>query len=191
MLELIIEADQKIFLALNAMHWAATDFLWSQFSKNIIWLPLYIWLIYLFWNEFKTQIWKVLLSISLLILVSDQTCNLAKNGFQRLRPCHDPIISAQTHTVNNNCGGSYGFFSGHAANSFALFAFVLALFRKKHRGIEWVMLTYAALVSLSRIFLGVHYPLDILCGALCGTLYGIMFGQLFLQYLVVPLKDYE
>lgn len=189
MLELIIEADQKIFLALNGIHWAATDFLWSQFSKNIIWLPLYVWLIYLFWNEYKIQIWKVLLSIFLLILVSDQTCNLAKNGFQRLRPCHEPSISALTHTVNNNCGGSYGFFSGHAANSFALFAFIIALFRKRHRGIEWVMLSYALLVSLSRIFLGVHYPLDILCGAICGLVYGAMFGQLFLQYFLKPVVE--
>jgi undecaprenyl-diphosphatase len=188
MLELLIETDQQIFLTLNAMHWGVTDFFWSQFSKNIIWLPLYVWLIFLIWNEYKIQIWKVLLSISLLILVSDQTSNLAKNGFQRLRPCHDALIGPQTHTVNNNCGGSYGFFSGHAANSFAIFAFITSLFRKKHRNIERVMLAYAILVSLSRIFLGVHYPLDILAGAITGLLYGAMFGQLFLQYFLQPPK---
>jgi undecaprenyl-diphosphatase len=188
MLELLIETDQQLFLALNGMHGVVSDFFWFQFSKHLVWLPLYVWLIYLMWNEYKVQIWKAILTISLLILVSDQTCNLAKNGFQRLRPCHDPVLGPKTHLVNNHCGGTYGFFSGHAANSFALFAFITSLFRKRHRRIEKVMLLYALFVSLSRVFLGVHYPLDILTGALCGSLYGILFGQLFLQYLLTPVK---
>ena len=89
----------------------------------------------------------------------------------RPRPCRDPDIGHLVHRVNNYCGGAYGFVSGHAANSFALATMISLLFRKK-----WVstgLLIWATMVSYSRIYLGVHYPGDVIFGALLGTLLGL------------------
>jgi undecaprenyl-diphosphatase len=95
--------------------------------------------------------------------------HLFKNVFLRLRPCHEPALSGLVHLVNNRCGGSYGFVSSHAANTFGLAIMVLLLFKKLNPWIGYGMVIWAAMVSYSRIYLGVHYPGDILGGALLGS----------------------
>lgn len=117
--------------------------------------------------------WKTVIIgvfIGLLFLLADQiSVQLFKNVFERLRPCHNPEITSMVHIINNHCGGRFGFVSSHAANSFALAIFTGLLLKNHYRFIFPVIVFWAVLVSYSRIYVGVHYPADILGGAILGT----------------------
>lgn len=116
--------------------------------------------------------------IALVIILSDQiSVNFFKEIFLRLRPCHNPEISNLVHTVDG-CGGQYGFVSSHASNTFALAVFLGLIFKKHLSYLLHIMLVWAAIVSYSRIYVGVHYPADILCGALLGVLIAYVFWKL-------------
>jgi undecaprenyl-diphosphatase len=171
MLENLIETDKQWLLWLNGHHSPFFDRIMFAISGRPEWIPLYaIILGFLIWKYRWKTLW-ILLAIAVLITLSDQLANLLKSGIMRPRPCRDPDIGHLVHRVNNYCGGAYGFVSGHAANSFALATMISLLFRKK-----WVttgLLIWAALVSYSRIYLGVHYPGDVIFGALLGTLLGV------------------
>lgn len=113
--------------------------------------------------------------VVIVIILADQiSVNLFKEVFLRLRPCHNPEIKDLVHTINGACGGKYGFVSSHASNTFALAVFVGSVFKKQ---VEWMLFTmflWAAIVSYSRIYVGVHYPGDVLVGALLGSLIGFL-----------------
>ena len=99
-----------------------------------------------------------------MITITDQTANLFKDSFQRLRPCYNEMIKDSIRLVKESCGGKYGFFSAHASNSFTLAVFFGLLYKKKFKYLIYFSLLYASLISYSRIYLGVHFPLDILGG---------------------------
>ena len=98
--------------------------------------------------------------------------------FMRLRPCHNPEIQAQVDTLNGYCGGQYGFVSSHAANYFGIATFLSVLFFRKIRFFIPLIMFWAALIAYSRIYLGVHYPADICCGAILGIILGLIVGGL-------------
>ncbi len=106
----------------------------------------------------------------LAVTVSDLTAvHLFKNVFLRLRPCHEPSIAGMVHLVNDHCGGKYGFISSHASNSFALATFLSLLLGKKIRLFTLLIMLWAILLSYSRVYLGVHYPGDVIVGAIWGA----------------------
>jgi undecaprenyl-diphosphatase len=106
---------------------------------------------------------------------------LFKEVFERLRPCHNSNITDLVHTVYGHCGGKFGFVSSHAANSFALAVFAGLLFKQKFTFVLPVMLFWAVLVSYSRIYVGVHFPLDIICGGVLGSVIAYLVYRVF-QY---------
>ncbi len=113
------------------------------------------------------------LFLGLLLLVGDRTSvMLFKDVFERLRPCHNPELANLVHIINGKCGGQYGFLSSHATNSFALAIFTGLLFKKHYKYMMVSMLIWAAVVSYSRVYVGVHFPADILCGAILGSVVG-------------------
>jgi len=140
-------------------------------SGKLSWLPLYLVLVYFIIKKYKWQSVWWLLAIAFVVLASDQfSVQLFKNVFLRLRPCHTPEIKEMVHLVGR-CGGKFGFVSSHAANTFGVAVFLSLLFRKGW--FTFGILLWALVVSYSRIYLGVHFPGDVICGAILGSGIGI------------------
>jgi undecaprenyl-diphosphatase len=174
----LLHLDSQLFLALNGWHNETWDGIMWWISGKTSWWPFYLLLLaFLVWKK-KWQFLPMLLFIVMVITLADQTSvHLFKNIFQRLRPCHEPALEGLVHLVNNKCGGQFGFISSHAANTFGL-ATLLLLWIKK----GWftcLMLTWALLVAYSRVYLGVHYPADVLVGGIWGAGCGWLVFLLF------------
>jgi undecaprenyl-diphosphatase len=184
MLEAILQKDIELLIYLNNLGTAQWDGFWLVITNKFSAIPLYFVLLYFTYKQFglkKTVI--VILFVALLITVSDQTSNLFKFGWKRLRPCHDENISNLIRLVKENCGGLYSFFSAHAANAMAIAMFFSLILIKKIKIIVPILIIWAYLVAYSRIYIGVHYPLDVVTGMFFGVLYGILCYKLFTVFL--------
>jgi undecaprenyl-diphosphatase len=179
MLEKLLTIDQEILFFFNGLHTTWLDQAMFYLSKTATSIPLYALLVYLIFKFYRKDSWLVFLSIALCVLLADQiTSGFMKPFFERLRPTHNPDIKDLIHTVNGYRGGKYGFASSHAANTFAVAMLIWFLFKQHVSGISWVF-AWAVLISSTRIYLGVHYPSDILVGALVGVICGCISFKLF------------
>ena len=176
MLETLKTIDENLLLYLNAQHNLFFDQLMWLFSNKFFWIPLYAWFLWLMYKKYPKHYWTVIVTIVLMVVASDQLCNLAKENVMRLRPSQEPNLHALVHIVNDYRGGMYGFYSGHASNAFAVAFFMITSITEKRKYLIPVCLVYAILTAYSRIYLGVHYPGDILAGAIIGTLLGTGFA---------------
>lgn len=168
MIETIKKWDEQLFLKLNSHHADWLDPIMYQLTQTVTWLPLFAWLIYLIFKHDRANAWWVLGGVALTILMADQfTSGFLKPFVERLRPCHDPRWDGLLHNYGR-CGGLYGFASSHAANTFAITVFLNKKLKGKIRHLPWLYV-YAVVVSYTRIYLGVHYPMDLIVGALIGT----------------------
>lgn len=177
-MEVIKQLDQSFFLFLNELHSNFWDKAMFLFSSREIWIPFYALIIYVIVKTYKKNSLYILLLIGLSIAVSDQFSGLIKNTIERLRPSNDPAISNLVHIVNDYRGGTFGFFSSHASNSFTIAVIASMLF--KRRMFTLAMFVWAIIVSYTRIYLGLHYPGDILTGWIWGALIGYGFYQLMI-----------
>lgn len=174
----LIDLDRRLFLALNELHSSWLDPVMVWVSGNIIWIPLYVILLYHLFKLPRVHAVVAVLSIALGIALSDQlTSSLMKPMFERARPTWDTELGPLVHTVNNYRGGHFGFPSSHAANTFCA-AMLLNLILQR----RWlpVLFFWAALVSYSRIYLGVHFPGDVTVGAILGMACGWIAYQVYL-----------
>lgn len=169
LVENIASWDQELFLYLNALHNDSLDPIMIWISGKLTWLPFYVIILaFIIWH-FKKRTLLILVGIALTILFADQLASgLMKPLFGRLRPCHDPALEGLVYLAKG-CGGQYGFVSSHAANTFGVAMFLWLTFKNLYQWVA-IMFIWAAIVSYSRIYLGVHYPLDIIVGGLVGAL---------------------
>ncbi|MEM1338082.1 MAG: phosphatase PAP2 family protein [Bacteroidota bacterium] len=180
-LEPLIQLDEQLFVFLNGLGTPVWDGFWLFMTKTRNSFPLYLLLLVLSYRFFGGKgTLVILVAVALLITCTDQLSNFFKYGVQRLRPCHDPDISGAMRLVKSYCGGQYAFFSAHAANSFAAASFFTALFVKKWPWFTGLLLLWAVIVAYSRIYIGVHFPLDVIVGALIGSLFGWVFAKLYI-----------
>jgi undecaprenyl-diphosphatase len=174
MIDQLIEWDKELLIFLNSFHTAWLDPVMLLITKTFFWLPLYAFLIYLMFRNFKKETWLILIGAGITILLCDQiTSTFMKPFFARLRPSQDPSMAGLIHLVNNYKGGLYGFASGHAANTFGVALFVWLTLKPVYKWI-WVIFIWAALMTYTRIYLGVHFPGDIIVGATIGLCCGWM-----------------
>jgi len=181
MFEELIQLDKELFLFLNGLGNSNWDGFWMFATNKLSSIPLYFILLILTYKQLglrKTLV--VLLAVTILILVTDQLANFFKYGVQRLRPCYDQDVSTIMRLVKNSCGGRFGYFSAHAANSFAVAFFFTFILRSKFKYIGFILIFWALMVAYSRIYIGVHFPLDVLTGALVGLIFSWVFAKLYI-----------
>lgn len=160
--------DTSLFFFLNGLHTSYFDGFMFAVSGKLIWIPLYVVILYTVIKNKKYDALWVVLALVLCVVIADQIASgILKGWVQRLRPSRNDEFEGMVHLVNDYRSGLYGFVSSHAANSVGLAVLTSLLFR--HRVYVFSITVWALLVSYSRIYLGVHYPLDILGGALVGA----------------------
>lgn len=174
--------DKELFIYLNGLGNEQWDGFWMIITNQFSWIPLFIFFLILI---FKAYDWKKLLVlmviIALMVTFSDQFVNFIKNYFERLRPNRDPSINQIIRVVKNSA--DFSFVSGHATSSMAVSLFMY-LTLKKHFKFTLLFFIWPILFAYSRIYVGVHFPIDIFCGAILGALIGILFYKLSVTTLL-------
>ncbi|WP_375416098.1 phosphatase PAP2 family protein [uncultured Hymenobacter sp.] len=181
----LIDLDRRLLLWANEYHTPALDALMSFASNRLSWLPAYAALLLWLGWYFRRRAWRLLPLLLLAVGLADViTSRLFKPYFGRLRPCHEPSLQGLLH-LPAGCGGQFGFLSSHAANSVALAVFLALGLPGGGRRFFWfraLLFGWAALLSYSRLYLGAHYPSDVLGGALVGALLGAAGATLFRRW---------
>lgn len=172
--------DNQLLLVVNGLAGnQITDGFMLAMSAKFIWIPLYALLLVLLWKRLGSQsLAYVLLGAFLTVVITDQgSVYFFKETFQRLRPCHNMDLIPHLDLLGRNCGGRFSFVSSHAANVFGVASFVFTLDRVASG--YGAIFFWAFLVALSRVYLGVHYPSDVVVGAFYGSFVGFASGHLF------------
>jgi len=176
----IEKLDVDLFLQLNGANNSFFDWLMPILTSKYTWLPFYLILILIYGYKYKWKaLWLFIPGIALTIGMTNETSDILKASVGRLRPCWNEELSAMVHLVKDGCGGQFSFVSAHAANSFAIATFFGITYRNKTALI--LLLVWAGIVAYSRIYIGVHYPLDIICGALIGVVFAYAIAMLVLK----------
>lgn len=179
MLESMLSYERDFFFLINGNHTEMLNYVMWIFSSTAIWAPLVVVFLFAFIYKKGWKEWlPILLAVALVILLCDQfTSTLCKPLFARYRPTHHPLFMEQVQIVFGYTGGRYGFMSSHAANTFGFAAFTAMLFR--YKPYTFIVFLWAAITGYSRIYLGVHFISDVICGAIAGIIIGIMVYKLY------------
>jgi len=186
MFDSLLELDYQLFFLINGA-WTNSFFDWvlPLFRNKYFWAPLYLFLIAFFVVNYKRRGLVIILLMILTVTLSDQiSSSIIKPIFQRIRPCNETSIADLVRNIVR-CGSGYSFTSSHAANHFGLGVFLIILFYRKYKWILPLGICWAASISYAQVYVGVHYPLDILMGAFLGSVIGFLTG-FFCMKVVLP-----
>lgn len=184
-MEALSTIDSRFFLFLNGLHVGWMDKVMLLITDMWVWFPLYLLLIYWTVKQYGKRCWWVFLAVGVVVLCSDQLAShVCKPLFQRLRPCYNADFQGLIYLPKGLAGGKYGFVSSHAANTFAVATFLTPALRSFRPWTAIVLFFWAFLSSYSRIYIGFHYPGDIVAGVVLGVLVGMVVWKLF-QVVVV------
>ena len=175
MIEFLDHIDRTFFLFLNGLHNPFFDQVMFTITKSLVWIPLYLFLLFFTIRKYKWNTLVVLVFAVLMILSSDQLSDLVKDMVQRLRPSNQPGLTV--HIVEAYKGGTYGFYSAHASNTFSVVGFLIVLLGRKYPYVYIPAIFWSLFISYTRIYLGVHYPGDVVAGWIAGGLIGYLFGK--------------
>ena len=179
-MESLSTIDSALFLHLNSLHTSWLDKVMVLFTDMWVWMPLYLLLIYWTVRQYGKRCWWVFLAVGLVVLCTDQLAShVCKPVFQRLRPCFNADFQDLIHLPKGLAGGQYGFVSSHAANTFGIATFLIPVLKKYSPWPAILLLLWAFISSYSRIYIGYHYPGDIVCGAILGVLVGLICWKVF------------
>ena len=172
MIEELLKYDTELFLFLNNLGNETWDELWRIITLKWSSIPLYIILLYLIYKHLglKRTI-VVLVCAAVLVTATDQLANLFKYGFERPRPCRLESLRSSMRFVADGCG-RFGYFSAHAASSMGVAVFIGLILKSKYKYLPFLLLFWAVIIGYSRIYLGVHYPLDVITGMFFGGILG-------------------
>lgn len=176
-----IQKDKELLVFLNNLGSETFDPFWLFITNQFYLAPVFLFVFYLLWKKVGwRRLWIVLLFIALIIMVCDQTTNMFKYIFERLRPVNDLEINDQLRILIKR--KSFSFFSGHASNSMATTLFLYLIFRKYYK-YAFLLFLFPLIFAYSRIYLGLHFPIDILTGYLFGALTGTIFYFIYKKYI--------
>jgi len=175
LIEFLDHIDRAFFLFLNGFHNPFFDQGMFGATKSLLWVPLYLFFLFFVIRKYKWNALVIVVFAAIMIMVSDQLSNVVKDTVQRLRPSNQPGL--MVHIVEAYKGGTYGFYSAHASNTSSVVVLMFILLGRKYWYVTIPAILWSLLTSYTRIYLGVHYPGDILAGWIAGGLVGFLFGK--------------
>ena len=186
MLDRIKQIDTELLIFLNNLGNKSWDPMWLSITDKFTFLPLFILIIFFLFKKNGTKgLLVILLFISVLILFTDQFTNVVKDFTQRLRPCRLDELQGLLRDIDIRCG-KYGFFSAHAANSISVTIFIInCVDESVKKFLKPVLILWVMIFSYSRIYLGVHYPLDTIFGLSFGIFSGFLFKYTYNYFISV------
>lgn len=180
MLDQLLALDQALFLLINGdWHPNWLDAVMPYWRDKKTWIPLYVLLAGFLGYRFRWRGLYLILAVALTVGVADTiSSKVVKKSVKRLRPCNEPALQTEVNIVDG-CGGGYSFTSSHATNHFAVAVVLLLTLGRRYRWATWPLLLWAASIAFGQVYVGVHYPLDVLCGALLGSVIGWGIAMLY------------
>lgn len=190
MLEHIIQFDQYLFFAINhGLSNPVFDWLMPILRNRFTWTPLYLFIVIFLVRNYGKKGWLILIFLGLTFGFTDYfTSSIIKPSVERLRPCNDPAIKNEVRNIVA-CGTGFSFPSAHASNHFALAVFLILMFYHKWKWILPIGLFWAASISFAQVYVGVHYPIDVLSGALLGSIIAYVMSAILLA--IKPFKLWQ